>query len=44
MAERKAKACAEATTLWLPADQKVCGEVPAPTAATPPTTPPTAAK
>ena len=48
MAERKAKACAEATTLWFPADQKVCGEVPAPTAATPPTpaptTPPTAAK
>ena len=45
MAERKAKACAEATTLWFPAEQKACG---APTAATPPppapTTPPTAAK
>ena len=26
MAERKAKACAEATTLWFPADQKACGE------------------
>jgi len=47
MAERKAKACAEATMLWFPADQKACGETPAPTAATPPpapTTPPTAAK
>jgi hypothetical protein len=49
MAERKAKACAEATTLWFPAEQKACGAATAaPTAATPPppapTTPPTAAK
>jgi hypothetical protein len=45
MAERKAKACAEATTVWFPADQKACGGAPAPTAATPaPITPPTAAK
>ena len=51
MAERTAKACAEATTLWFPADQKACGATPAPTAATTPaapappapTTPPTAA-
>ena len=39
MAERKAKACAEATTLWLPADRKACGDTPRPTAATPPTAP-----
>ena len=47
MAERKAKACAEATTLWFPADQKACSAAPVPTAATPPpapTVPPTAAK
>src|SRR4051794_19933152 len=25
VAERKAKACSEATTLWFPADQKACG-------------------
>ena len=25
MAERRAKACAEETTLWFPADQKACG-------------------
>lgn len=25
VAERKAKACSESTTLWLPADQKACG-------------------
>jgi hypothetical protein len=37
VAERKAKACSEATTLWFPADQKVCGGAA-------PTTPPTAAK
>jgi hypothetical protein len=33
VAERKAKACAEATTLWFPADQKACG--PTTTAAAP---------
>lgn len=48
MAERKAKACAETTTLWFPAEQKACGApTAAPSAATPPpapTTPPTAAK
>src|SRR3954465_14734813 len=46
MAERKAKACAEATTIWFPADQKACGGASAaPAAATPaPTTPPTAAQ
>jgi hypothetical protein len=52
MADRRAKACGEATTLWFPADQKACGgtaaaaAVPAPAAAaaTPaPTAPPTAA-
>jgi hypothetical protein len=41
MAERKAKACGEATTLWFPADQKACGGATTPTAAAPsPTTPP----
>jgi hypothetical protein len=45
MAERKAKACGEATTLWFPADQKACGAAPAAAAApAAPTTPPTAAK
>jgi hypothetical protein len=48
MAERKARACSDETTVWLPADQKACGGGPAtaPSAATPPapTTPPTAAK
>src|SRR3954464_13423327 len=33
VAERKAKACSEATTLWFPADQKACG--PTTTAAAP---------
>src|SRR5262245_9277508 len=42
MVDRKAKACSEATTLWFPADQKACGATT--TAATAPTTPPTAAK
>ena len=44
VAERRAKACGEATTLWFPADQKACGAAPAaataPAAA--PTTPPAA--
>jgi len=41
MAERKARACGEATTVWFPADQKACGGATAPTAAAPaPTTPP----
>ena len=50
VAERKAKACGEATTLWFPVDQKACGATtpaaPAATAPAPaaPTTPPTAAK
>jgi len=52
VAERRAKACSEATTLWFPADQKACGAAPASATApaaptTPPaapTTPPTAAK
>jgi hypothetical protein len=54
VAERKAKACSEATTLWFPVDQKACGAAPAPASATAPaapttpsaapTTPPTAAK
>ena len=47
MAERKAKACGEATTLWFPENQKACGDA-TPAAAAPaapaPTTPPTAAK
>jgi len=46
MAERKTKACGEATTLWFPADQKACGGTTAPTAAAPstaPTAPPPAA-
>jgi hypothetical protein len=45
IAERIAKACAESTTLWFPADKRACGEAspPAPTAAAPaPTTPPSA--
>jgi hypothetical protein len=29
VAERKAKACAESTTLWFPPDQKACGAPPA---------------
>ena len=29
VAERKAKACSEATTLWFPPDQKACGAPPA---------------
>jgi hypothetical protein len=37
VAERKTKACSEATTLWFPENQKACG-------AAGPTTPPTAAK
>jgi len=50
VAERRAKACSEATTLWFPVDQKACGATapaaPAATAPAPaaPTTPPTAAK
>jgi hypothetical protein len=40
MAERKAKACSEATTLWFPADQKACGAAAAPTAAAPAPTAP----
>jgi hypothetical protein len=46
MAERKAKACGEETTLWFPADQKACGAATTPTAAAPAPTapPPTAAK
>lgn len=54
VAERKAKACSEATTLWFPVDQKACGATPAtatapaapttPPAPAAPTTPPTAAK
>lgn len=43
MAERKARACNEATTLWFPADQKACGGAPAPTATAPAPTAPTAA-
>jgi hypothetical protein len=39
MAERQAKACSEATTLWFPADQRVCPGAPAPAPS-----PPTAAK
>jgi hypothetical protein len=47
IAERIAKACAESTTLWFPADKRSCGDAssPAPTAAAPaptPTTPPAA--
>ena len=46
VAERIAKACAESTTLWFPADKRACGDAPAPsapTAAAPsPTTPPPA--
>ena len=54
VAERRVKACGEATTLWFPADQKACGATPAtatapaapttPPASAAPTTPPTAAK
>jgi len=44
VAERIAKACAESTTLWLPADKRACGgsaPAPSPSAAAPaPTTPP----
>jgi hypothetical protein len=36
MAERQAKACAEATTLWFPADKRAC---PTPTTPAQPTTP-----
>ena len=32
-AERKAKACSEATTLWFPENQKACDATPPPTAA-----------
>jgi hypothetical protein len=39
MADRQAKACAEPTTLWFPADQRAC-----PGAPTPPAAPTTAAK
>jgi hypothetical protein len=45
IAERIAKACAETTTLWFPADKRACGDASAPTAsATPPaaTSPPSA--
>jgi len=35
VAERKAKACSEATTLWFPADQKACGGATTTTAAAP---------
>jgi hypothetical protein len=47
IAERIAKACAESTTLWLPADKRACADASAPaaspTAAAPaPTTPPPA--
>jgi hypothetical protein len=41
MTDRRAKACAEATTLWFPADQKACA---APAAAASTAPPPTAAK
>jgi hypothetical protein len=40
MADRKAKACSEATTLWFPENQKACGA--ATTAAAPPPAPATA--
>jgi hypothetical protein len=45
IAERIAKACGEATTLWFPADKRACPDANAPSAsATPPpaTTPPSA--
>jgi hypothetical protein len=51
MAERKARACGESTTVWFPADAKACGGAPPPTAtapapapAAPTAPPPTAAK
>jgi hypothetical protein len=36
IAERIAKACAETTTLWFPADKRACGDASAPAAAAPP--------
>jgi hypothetical protein len=44
MAERKAKACGEATTLWFPENQKACGDTTPAAAAAPAPAPPTAAK
>jgi hypothetical protein len=40
MAERQAKACAEPTTLWFPADKRACPAPTPPTSTTAPTSPP----